>query len=56
MVTAYLSGGTDFEKPLTWALEKIKEPAFKQADVVVVTDGDSAVGDDFLKEYLSFSS
>jgi len=53
MVTAYLGGGTNFEKPLSWVVEKIKESTFNKADIVMITDGECMVSDDFLKEFLS---
>lgn len=53
MVTSFYGGGTNFEKPLKWAVEKIKESAFNKADIVMITDGCCAVGDSFLKELLS---
>lgn len=52
MVTAYYGGGTDFEKPLAWALETIKESAFKKADIVMITDGECRVSDNFLEKFL----
>lgn len=53
MVTVYLGGGTNFEKPLTWATNKISESLFNKADIVMITDGECAVSDKFLAEFLS---
>jgi uncharacterized protein with von Willebrand factor type A (vWA) domain len=53
MVISFYGGGTNFVKPLKWAVEKIKESAFTKADIVMITDGCCSVGDDFLKELLA---
>lgn len=52
LVTAFYGGGTNFEKPLSWALHTLKESAFNKADVVMITDGECLIGDTFLKELL----
>jgi len=52
MVTAFWGGGTDFEKPLSFAAETIKESAFNKADVVMITDGECRVSSAFLKNFL----
>jgi uncharacterized protein with von Willebrand factor type A (vWA) domain len=45
-------GGTDFETPLSWALEKVRESRYSRADVVIVTDGECRVSEEFRKELL----
>ena len=44
-------GGTDFERPLRKALEMIQKEGLKKADICLITDGDCAVSDEFLKEF-----
>lgn len=51
--TTGASGGTTFEEPLRWALETQGESAFKNADVVMMTDGECALPDDFREELLA---
>ena len=44
------SGGTNFEKPLASGVKVIEHfGAFKKADVIMVSDGDASVSDEFLK-------
>jgi uncharacterized protein with von Willebrand factor type A (vWA) domain len=51
IATVQASGGTDWEKPLTLAIETIKgEAIFEKADVVMITDGVCEVTPAFLKE------
>lgn len=43
-------GGTDFKTPLERALQIIAEhPAYKKADVLMISDGDCTLPDDFIK-------
>ncbi len=44
---SFLRGGTDFEEPLTQAVDLIENNSFRDADVVFLTDGECAVGEDF---------
>lgn len=46
----FIGGGTDYEQPLRWALMKIRENKFNKADVVMITDGECQVGDEFFDE------
>lgn len=46
-------GGTSFEAPLKRAVEMIKAKGLKKADIVFVTDGECAVSEAFLKEFLA---
>lgn len=43
-------GGTKFEKPLTRAIQMIKNDGLKKADIVMITDGECAVSDEFLQQ------
>jgi uncharacterized protein with von Willebrand factor type A (vWA) domain len=44
----FFGGGTDFEEPLTKAMEAIKDDGgLKQADVILITDGEAEVSDAF---------
>lgn len=45
------NGGTSFEAPLNEALELIKDSAFKNADIVFITDGDCYVSDGFSRKF-----
>ena len=47
----FMDGGTNFEAPLTEALQIIEKDRFKQADILFVTDGDCHVSEDFLKQF-----
>jgi len=45
-------GGTDFEDPLDRAIELLSESKFKKGDIVFITDGESDVGEDWLRVFL----
>ena len=45
------ASGTDFEKPLRKALEMVKQAGLKKADICLITDGECAVSDGFLREF-----
>jgi len=46
------SGGTSFDGPLDWAMGQIESsPAFKKADIVLVTDGQCGVSDAWLTQF-----
>ncbi len=51
--TVGADGGTDFEQPLGWALDVQAEAAFKSADIVMVTDGECAVSDEFYQRLMA---
>ena len=40
ILTVSFEGGTNYEKPLNFAMNKIKEDGFKDADIVLITDGE----------------
>ena len=43
------SGGTDFEPPLTWAMQQLETARFKTADITFITDGENRLADAFLQ-------
>jgi uncharacterized protein with von Willebrand factor type A (vWA) domain len=45
---SFLSGGTDFERPLDKAVEMIENSGYENADVVFLTDGICSVSDEFV--------
>jgi len=61
MAEYFPGGGTDFERPLSRALELIEHKKLKRGDIVIITDGESQVSPEFLsrlrarKEELGFS-
>lgn len=52
MVMLFYGGGTDFQRPLTRAVEIIERDQFKRADVVFITDGDAPVSSAWLRDFL----
>lgn len=40
LLTVSFEGGTNYEKPLNFAMNKIKGQGFKDADIVLITDGE----------------
>jgi uncharacterized protein with von Willebrand factor type A (vWA) domain len=52
----YLGGGTDFEKPLTAALELVEKTEFKKADIIFVTDGYCDVRDEWLEDFMKMKT
>ena len=47
----FRGGGTNFEKPLTAALDLLEKSEFKKADIVFVTDGDAGIGESYIKRF-----
>lgn len=45
-------GGTDFQKPLTAALECLRGARFKRGDIVFITDGECRVDPDWLCNFM----
>lgn len=39
LLTAGFCGGTSYEEPISWGIEKCQENEFKKADIVMITDG-----------------
>ena len=49
----FFNGGTDFEVPLSEAMKVIRTEGLKKADIAFVTDGECAVSQQFLSEFLA---
>lgn len=47
----YHGGGTSFECPLNEALKLIETSQFKKADMVMLTDGESDISDEFMRRF-----
>jgi uncharacterized protein with von Willebrand factor type A (vWA) domain len=45
------AGGTDFEAPLDAAVATLSEARYRRGDVVLITDGECRVGDDWLARF-----
>lgn len=43
-------GGTDYDGPIKWAMKKIEEAEYKNADIVIITDGQCRLADHIRKE------
>lgn len=50
LASEFIGGGTDFEQPLQWAIGRLQESKFNKADIVMITDGECVVSNEFLKE------
>ena len=48
---SFSGGGTAFAPPLSKALVQIQMSAFKEADLIFITDGVAPLTDDFLKNF-----
>ncbi len=51
IATLFHGGGTDWASPLSEAMELIETATFKDADIVMITDGECRLSDQFLKKY-----
>jgi uncharacterized protein with von Willebrand factor type A (vWA) domain len=52
--TVGANGGTDYEKPLAWALDRQREdPRLRAADVVMISDGECMLSDRFREALLN---
>ncbi|KRG13929.1 von Willebrand factor type A domain protein [Virgibacillus soli] len=51
LATTFMSGGTNFVRPLNESLKVINKSRFEKTDVVFVTDGEARVGEDFLERF-----
>lgn len=49
--TSFMGGGTNFERPLTEAMQQIQTSRFQKADIVFITDGEADVSEEFLTRY-----
>lgn len=51
----FACGGTDFEQPLELSRDLIEEDIeYNKADIILITDGEAAVGKDWLKDFLKW--
>ena len=48
---SFLSGGTDFEAPLTQAVKLIEHEGFENADIMFITDGECGISDEFARDF-----
>ena len=46
----FLGGGTNFQTPMTKAVQLIQDGGFENADIVFITDGECSLPDDYLAE------
>ena len=44
----FLGGGTNFQTPMTMAVQLMRESGFENADIVFITDGECAMPEDYL--------
>jgi uncharacterized protein with von Willebrand factor type A (vWA) domain len=52
MAEYFPGGGTDFEQPIDAAVDLIAAKKLKRADIVIITDGESQVSDEWLAHLL----
>lgn len=52
MASYFIGGGTDFEIPLSAAIDITKQNEFKKADIVFITDGECDTSDKWLEAFL----
>jgi len=53
IIDTFICGGTDFEKPLSKAIEYIKIDKHKKSDILFITDGQCEIRDAFKEYFLS---
>ncbi len=51
--TVGANGGTSYEVPLSWALEVQAESKFRHADIVMISDGECLVEDEFYQRLMA---
>ncbi len=49
----FAGGGTDFEHPLDAAVECLSDSRFRRGDIVLITDGECRVADDWRRKFLA---
>ncbi|OGL94687.1 hypothetical protein A2348_03080 [Candidatus Uhrbacteria bacterium RIFOXYB12_FULL_58_10] len=54
IVETHTGGGTNFEAPLRGAMKMIDDQGLSKADIVFITDGECAVSEVFLREFLAW--
>lgn len=52
LAQTFLSGGTDFNLPLTKAVSIIEGSKFKRSDLIFITDGEDSLKDSFIKSFI----
>lgn len=52
LAQGFIGGGTDFDKPLKFALAKLHEAKFHHADIVLITDGECVLSEAFFAELI----
>ncbi|MCM3638182.1 VWA domain-containing protein [Sporosarcina luteola] len=52
LAQTFLSGGTDFNIPLTKAVSIIEDSKFKRSDLIFITDGEDSLKDSFIKSFI----
>lgn len=50
----HFGGGTDFEVPLQYAAKLVSSGKYKDADILMLTDGECNVSEDFIAEFKAF--
>ncbi len=50
-LTSFIGDGTDFETPLSIAMQVIEEDVYRDGDIVFITDGMASLDNDFLKDF-----
>jgi uncharacterized protein with von Willebrand factor type A (vWA) domain len=52
LAESFIGGGTNYEQPLGWAMNKLQESKFNKADIVMITDGEYMLDEGFSAELL----
>lgn len=52
ILDTFICGGTDFEKPLSKAIEYIKKDQHNKSDILFITDGQCEIRTEFKKDFL----
>lgn len=50
LLTVSFRGGTDYNTPLQFAIDKVRETAYRDADIVLITDGECGLTDIYINE------
>ena len=53
LAESFPGGGTDFERPLDAAVECLADSRFRRGDIVLVTDGECRVGEEWRERFLA---
>ena len=52
LLSVSFGGGTDYDGPMRWALEMSSKAEYKNADIIIITDGQCKLGDAVKKQVL----